>query len=106
MAQLDAQGIAVPYLRVNSARASQALLQTLFEVSQLTVRLNGLGDVVTIGGKRPADQVPAIAEAGEKITDDVWLLKQQKAPTEMIDAFAKYPRWDSNPRYRRERPAS
>ncbi|WP_410652609.1 hypothetical protein [Amycolatopsis sp. cmx-4-54] len=41
------------------------LLQTLFEVTQLTAQLNGLGDVVTIGVNLPADQVPAITEAGK-----------------------------------------
>ncbi len=125
MVQLDAQDIetpapptpsdlslldAVPYLRVNLARAPQALLQTLFEVTQLTVQLNGLGDVVTIGVKLPADQVPAIAEAGERITDAMSATEIAKSADRndrrSLRGSCTYPRWDSNPRYRRERPAS
>lgn len=101
---------AIPYLRVNLARAPQTLLQMLFEVTQLTVQLNGLGDVVTIGVNLPADQVPAIAEAGERITDAMSAPEIAKSADQndrrFLGGSCTYPRWDSNPRYRRERPAS
>ncbi|MFI6302432.1 hypothetical protein ACIBCH_11225 [Amycolatopsis thailandensis] len=102
MAQLDAQDTetpapptpsdlslldAVPCLRVNLARAPQPLLQALFEVTQITVYLNGRGDEVTIGVKLPPDQVPAIAEAGERISDAMTSTEMQKVPTKPVETF-------------------
>ncbi|GDY33904.1 recombinase family protein [Gandjariella thermophila] len=59
---------ALPYLAVNLADAPEPLLRRLFEITQLSVRLHDDSDEVTITIKLPADELPQIAHAAERIT--------------------------------------
>jgi site-specific DNA recombinase len=100
---------ALPYLAVHLAKAPRELLYELFEVTQLSVHVHGLGEEVTITVKLPGDQLPKTAEAAERISDAM----TSTTPKNAADlgqlrsgGCCLYPRWDSNPRYRRERPAS
>jgi site-specific DNA recombinase len=100
---------ALPYLAANLATAPRSLLYELFEATQLTVRVHGLGDQVTIAVRQPVDRLPETAQAAERITDAM-SATQPKSSADLgqpsLDGSCLYPRWDSNPRYRRERPAS
>jgi site-specific DNA recombinase len=60
---------ALPYLALNLADAPEALLRKLFEISQLAVRSHDEGDRLTITIRLPADQLPDIAHAAERITE-------------------------------------
>ncbi|WP_243793791.1 recombinase family protein [Saccharopolyspora gloriosae] len=57
---------ALPYLRVNLARAPEEHLRQLFEITQLTVRLHGDSDEVTISITLPSDTLDDIANTAEK----------------------------------------
>lgn len=100
---------ALPYLAVNLAKAPRKLLSELFEVTRLSVHVHGRGDEVTITVTLPVDQLPKTAEAAERISDAM-SATQPKSSTDLgqpsLGGSCLYPRWDSNPRYRRERPAS
>lgn len=60
---------ALPYLRVDLAQAPEEHLRRLFEITQLTVRLHGDSDEVTIAIKLSADDLPQIANAAERTTE-------------------------------------
>jgi DNA invertase Pin-like site-specific DNA recombinase len=60
---------ALPYLTLNLAGAPEPLLRRLFEITRLSVRLHDDTDHVTIGIRLPADQLPDIAHAAERITE-------------------------------------
>nr|WP_232328117.1 recombinase family protein [Kibdelosporangium sp. MJ126-NF4]CEL17462.1 Site-specific recombinase [Kibdelosporangium sp. MJ126-NF4]CTQ91311.1 Site-specific recombinase [Kibdelosporangium sp. MJ126-NF4] len=62
---------ALPYLALNLADAPEQLLRRLFEITQLTIRLHEDSDQVTITIKLPADQLPEIAHAAERITQEI-----------------------------------
>lgn len=72
---------ALPYLALNLAHAPEPLLRRLFEITQLTVRLHGDTDQVTITIRLPADQLPDIAHAAERITNTVPTTQQTPAHT-------------------------
>ncbi|MGC7096780.1 hypothetical protein ACPZ19_19065 [Amycolatopsis lurida] len=69
----------LPYL----AHAPQHLLRELFDAIQLTVRLRGEGDEATITIKLPAEQLPEIAHAAERIYET--MPSTQKPPVKMTD---------------------
>jgi site-specific DNA recombinase len=100
---------ALPYLAVNLAKAPRELLYELFEVTRLSVRVHGRGDEVTITVTLPSDQLPKAAHTAERISDAM-TPSTPKNPPDLgqmgLSGSCAYPRWDSNPRYRRERPAS
>jgi site-specific DNA recombinase len=77
MALLDA----LPYLALNLADAPEPLLRRLFEVTQLAVRLHDDGDHMTISIKLPADQLPEISQAAERITDTMITTQETPAQT-------------------------
>jgi site-specific DNA recombinase len=58
---------ALPYLALNLAHAPEPLLRRLFEITQLTIQEHD-GDEVTITITLPADDLPHIAHAAERIT--------------------------------------
>jgi site-specific DNA recombinase len=60
---------ALPYLALNLANAPDELLKHLFEVTQLTVRLDDNSDDATISVRLPADNLYKIAHAAERATD-------------------------------------
>nr|CTQ91332.1 hypothetical protein [Kibdelosporangium sp. MJ126-NF4] len=62
---------ALPYLALNLTDAPEQLLRRLFEITQLTIRLYEDSDQVTITIKLPADQLPEIAHAAERITREI-----------------------------------
>ena len=100
---------ALPYLAVNLAKAPRELLGELFEVTQLSVNVHGRGDEVTITVRLPIDHLPKTAQAAETISDAM-TATEPKSSVDLgqpsLGGSCLYPRWDSNPRYRRERPAS
>lgn len=59
----------LPYLALNLTHAPEPLLRTLFEITQLAIRLHDDQDQVTITITLPADQLPDIAHAAERITN-------------------------------------
>ncbi|MQB01402.1 MAG: hypothetical protein GEU78_14110, partial [Actinobacteria bacterium] len=60
---------ALPELTLHLTEAPEELLRRLFETTQLAVRLHDDGDRVTITITLPADAVPDIADAAERIND-------------------------------------
>lgn len=71
---------ALPYLKLNLASAPEPLLRTLIEITQLEVRLHGDGDHVTIAIRLPADHLPEIADAAERITEFMTTTQEVPAP--------------------------
>ncbi|RMI33572.1 recombinase family protein [Nocardia stercoris] len=59
---------ALPYLALNLPAAPEPLLRKLFEITQLTIRLHDDRDQVTITITLPADHIPDITHAAERIT--------------------------------------
>ena len=59
---------ALPHLRMNLTKAPEQLLRTLFETTRLTVQLHPDSDDATITIRLPADDLPAITRAAERIT--------------------------------------
>ena len=76
---------ALPHLQLNLARAPQALLRRLFEITQLTVKVHGVGDQVTITIKLPVDQVPETAVAAERINAAMTSTEMQEVPTASVE---------------------
>ncbi len=62
---------ALPYLALNLAKAPERLLRTLFEVTQLTIRIDAGGDRATLEITLPEDQLPDITGAAERITEEM-----------------------------------
>lgn len=62
---------ALPYLRLNLSVAPEKLLQRLFEISQLSIRLHDNAARATITITLPADHVPAIAHAATIVGDAI-----------------------------------
>jgi site-specific DNA recombinase len=60
---------ALPYLALNLGHAPQDLMRKLFEIIQLSVRLDVESDDVTLKITLPADMIPAVAEAAERIEE-------------------------------------
>ncbi|SEE25578.1 Site-specific DNA recombinase [Amycolatopsis lurida] len=77
----------LPHLQLKLACAPQALLRRLFEITQLTVKVHGAGDQVTITIKLPVDQVPETAVAAERIHDAMTSTEMQKVPTAPVETF-------------------
>jgi site-specific DNA recombinase len=59
---------ALPYLALNLERAPEGLLRTLFEVTQLIIRIDAEGDRTTPEITLPEDQLPVITGAAKRIT--------------------------------------
>jgi site-specific DNA recombinase len=74
----------LPYLALNLVHAPEPLLRTLFELTQLAVRLHEDSGQVTITIKLPADQLPDIVHAAERITDT--MPSTQETPAQPADA--------------------
>jgi site-specific DNA recombinase len=72
----------LPFLALSLAEAPEALLRRLFEITQLGVRLHEDSDHVTITIKLPADRLPEIAEAAERMT----MLETQETPAQRAGA--------------------
>ncbi|WP_236793284.1 recombinase family protein [Amycolatopsis sp. GM8] len=72
---------ALPYLAFNLAAAPEPLLRRLFEITQLTVRLHEDSDHVTITIKLPADQLPEITHAAERINQTMTTTQETPAQT-------------------------
>lgn len=72
---------ALPYLSVNLARAPEQLLRSLFETTRLTVQLQPDSDDVTLTIRLPADDLPVIARAAERITDTMSETQETPART-------------------------
>ncbi|WP_265934325.1 recombinase family protein [Actinacidiphila acididurans] len=66
----DAVGLldALPYVAMNLTDAPEPLLQRLFELTQLTVRLHADSDDLTLTITLPADYLPDLALMAERIT--------------------------------------
>ncbi|WP_309235712.1 recombinase family protein [Amycolatopsis sp. SID8362] len=62
---------ALPYLALNLATAPEDLLRTLFEVTQLTIRIDAHGDRATLEITLPEDQLPEVSGAAERITEEM-----------------------------------
>ncbi len=60
---------ALPCLAMNLAKAPDQLLRALFEAVQLAIMVHDDGEHATITIKLPADQLPEIAQAAERITE-------------------------------------
>jgi DNA invertase Pin-like site-specific DNA recombinase len=75
---------ALPYLALNLANAPEPLLRKLFEITQLAVRLHDEGDRATITIRLPAEQLPDIAHAAERITE--LMSSTQETPAQMAGA--------------------
>jgi len=60
---------ALPHLAVNLTQAPEQLLRALFETTRLTVQLQPDSDDVTITIRLPADDLPMITRAAERITN-------------------------------------
>ncbi len=60
---------ALPYLATNLAQAPEPYLRALFEAVQLSIMVHDDGEHATITIKLPADQLPEIAQAAERITE-------------------------------------
>jgi site-specific DNA recombinase len=90
---------ALPYLAVNLATAPRPLLRELFEATQLTVHVHGLGDEVTITVGLPVDRLPETAQAAERITDAM-SATNPKSPSDLgqvdLNGSSSYPHQDSN----------
>lgn len=56
---------ALPYLALNLATAAEDLLRTLFEVTQLTIRIDARGDRATLEITLPEDQLPEVSGAAD-----------------------------------------
>lgn len=78
---------ALPHLQLDLAKAPQALLRSLFEITQLTVKVHGVGDHVTITIELPVDQVPETAATAERITEAMTSTETPKVPTESVETF-------------------
>jgi hypothetical protein len=57
----------LPYLRLKLAQAPEPLLRALFEATRLTIDLHEHSNDATITVTLPADDLPAIADAAEKL---------------------------------------
>ncbi len=80
---------ALPHLALNLTHAPEPLLRRLFEVTQLTVRLSEGTDEAGITIKLPADELPAIAEAAERINETMITTQEmpaQEAGVACVDA--------------------
>ena len=100
---------ALPYLTANLDQAPHELLRRLVDVAQLTIRLHTDDEEATMDIRLPAEQLPKIALTVERTTDAMPTTKTRSADStsqRTLGGSCTYPRWDSNPRYRRERPAS
>jgi hypothetical protein len=75
---------ALPYLALNLADAPEPLLRKLFEITQLAVRMHDDGDRATVIIRLPADQLPDIAHAAERITEI--MPSTQEAPAQTAGA--------------------
>lgn len=62
---------ALPYLALNLAKAPERLLRMLFEITQLTIRIDAGGDRATLEITLPEDQLPDITGAAERITEEM-----------------------------------
>jgi DNA invertase Pin-like site-specific DNA recombinase len=72
---------ALPYLTLNLTSGPEPLLRKLFEITQLGVRLRDDSDQVTITITLPADHIPDIAHAAERITNTVNTAQPKPAHT-------------------------
>jgi len=75
---------ALPYLTLNLTETPDKLLRALFEITHLTVRLHEDSDDVTINIRLPADDLPVIAAAAERITNI--MDTAQETPGQIPDA--------------------
>jgi site-specific DNA recombinase len=75
---------ALPYLALNLADAPEPLLRRLFEITQLGVHLHDDSDHVTITIRLPADQLPDIAHAAERINQT--MITTQETPAQAAGA--------------------
>ena len=75
---------ALPHLAVNLTEAPEQLLRSLFETTRLTVQLQPDSDAVTITIRLPADDLPIITRAAERITNT--MPETQEAPGQEPDA--------------------
>ncbi len=80
---------ALPYLAVNLAEAPEQPLRVLFVTTRLAVHLHADSDDVTISIRLPADELPTIAHAAERITNTMTHAQEtpaQKAGAPRADA--------------------
>ena len=75
---------ALPYLALNLNTAREPQLRKLFEITQLSVRLHDDTDHVTITIKLPADHIPQITHAAERIINT--MPTAQEMPATKADA--------------------
>jgi site-specific DNA recombinase len=59
----------LPYLTLSLAQAPEPLLRSLFEITNLSVRLHPDSDEVTLRIRLPADELSQITHAAERITN-------------------------------------
>jgi hypothetical protein len=76
---------ALPYLTLKLAEAPEALLRSLFETTHLEVRLHPDDDDVTISIRLPADEIPHIATAAERITNT--MITTQETPAQGLSVI-------------------
>jgi site-specific DNA recombinase len=62
---------ALPYLKLNLAKAPDQLVRRLFEITQLAVRMRDDSDDITIEITLPSDRVQDVAEAAELLDVDI-----------------------------------
>ena len=74
-------GCELPYLALNLNNAREPQLRKLFEITQLSVRLHDDTDHVTITIKLPADQLPQITHAAERIINTMPTTQEMPANT-------------------------
>lgn len=75
---------ALPHLTLNLTKAPEQLLRGLFETTHLTIRLHPDSDDVTISIRLPADDLPTIAHAVERIPNT--MNTAQETPAQTADA--------------------
>ncbi|GAA5109076.1 recombinase family protein [Haloechinothrix salitolerans] len=99
---------ALPFLEANLAHAPERTQRRLFELTRLNIRMNPDDFTeITLEITLPADQLSQVAQ----LTTTLPKRSETKTPSPSPSdgdprGCGLYPRWDSNPRYRRERPAS
>jgi hypothetical protein len=99
---------ALPYLQLNLTHAPEPLLRGLFETTHLTVQLHPDSDEVTITIRLPAEDLPHIAHAAERITNTMSHAQEtpgQDIPEACADAVRAPREGPCTPRPRSSAPA-